>query len=326
MTKNILKHCIRIFHVKRLIPALIFIIFLSFMWTIYPFHAFLFPQKISSVREITAYPSDTDKFVQIKTPILYYTGYDYIKRGEVRGSYYYTFMDEKCVFFLLSTRGTMDDRLKITDLSIKGKLVKENNTYKELLNSLSSDLDWTYEGLKKIAVPVVISEVDYSLTESYGLLILLCASFGISLYSLISNIIYMIYPKLSPSCLHLRKGTDVSILLSQANEEFLSEQILSAETMFITKHYFIELSKYGIAIIPLRKITWVYKHSILSHFLWFQTRLTYTLRLITANGQTSCPRQKKEDADAVISCLQSLHPDLLVGFSNENKREAKKRV
>lgn len=325
MTKNILKRRIRVFHIKRLIPAIIFIVFLGFVWTGYPFHAVFFPKEVTSTDEIATYYSDTDRFIEIQVPVLYYTGYDYVKRGEIRGSYYYTFMDEKCVLLLLSTPTNNEGNLEITDLTVRGKLVKGNTTYKDLLVSLSSDLEWTYEGLSNIMFPIVISEVDYSMAESYGFFALLCVSFVISLYSLVSNIISLIYPGLSPSCLHLRKSGNSAGLLYQANEEFLNDKILSTETMFITRHYFIELSKYGIAVIPLNKIIWVYKHSIFSHFLWFQTRLTYTLRLITANGQTDCLRQKKEDADAMIIYLQSFHPDLLVGFSNENKMEAKKR-
>ena len=90
--------------------------------------------------------------------------------------------------------------------------------------------------------------------------------------------------------------------------------------MFITEHYFIETSKYGIAIVPIREIIWVYKHSTLHKFFWYHFSISYTLH-ITANKHLyiHCPKNIKSDIDGIMDYLAEANHDILVGFSEENR-------
>ena len=88
--------------------------------------------------------------------------------------------------------------------------------------------------------------------------------------------------------------------------------------MFITEHYFIDTSKYGIAIVPIREIIWVYKHSTLHKFFWYHFSISYTLH-ITANKHLyiHCPKNIKSDIDGIMDYLAEDNHDILVGFSEE---------
>lgn len=325
MKKNILARYIRFFYIKRMIPLFLLFLFVAFLWMYYPFHQIFFPKDAKNTEDIISFYDEDKIYIKITTPTLYYTGYDYVKHGLVGGSYYYTFIDDKCVIFLLDKGTAGNGALELMNKTTTGKLVKGTYAYKDLLKNLSGDLKWTYKGLKSTTLPIVISEAEYYKTESYLLFAFLCILTIFLSVGVIRSILYVIQPVWSPACLHLRKNRASKELLTKASDEFINQQELSLNTMFITRHYFIELSRYGIAIIPLDRILWVYKHSILSRFLWFRTKLTYTLRIITNHGFTDCPWQCKEDADAVISYLKNCNPDLLVGFSLGNKREVKAR-
>ena len=90
--------------------------------------------------------------------------------------------------------------------------------------------------------------------------------------------------------------------------------------MFITEHYFIETSKYGIAIVPIREIIWVYKHSTLHKFFLYHFSISYSLH-ITANKHLyiHCPKNIKSDIDGIMDYLAEANHDILVGFSEENR-------
>lgn len=83
---------------------------------------------------------------------------------------------------------------------------------------------------------------------------------------------------------------------------------------------FIETSKYGIAIVPIREIIWVYKHSTLHKFFWYHFSISYTLH-ITANKHLyiHCPKNIKSDIDGIMDYLAEANHDILVGFSEENR-------
>ena len=106
----------------------------------------------------------------------------------------------------------------------------------------------------------------------------------------------------------------------QVEKDSIPQDTLATDDMFITEHYFIETSKYGIAIVPIREIIWVYKHSTLHKFFWYHFSISYTLH-ITANKHLyiHCPKNIKSDIDGIMDYLAEANHDILVGFSEENR-------
>lgn len=78
-------------------------------------------------------------------------------------------------------------------------------------------------------------------------------------FSLILLVIYYRFPLLSPPVRQLSRFGKPAELLAEAEEELATLPQLATDDMFITEHYFIETSKYGIAIVPIREIIWVYQ-------------------------------------------------------------------
>jgi hypothetical protein len=92
--------------------------------------------------------------------------------------------------------------------------------------------------------------------------------------------------------------------------------------MFITEHYFIETSNYGVAIVPIDKIIWIYKYSTLHKFLWHHFSISYTLYITAGKRQyIKCPKNTKTDIDGIIDYLSEANHDILVGFSEENRQK-----
>jgi hypothetical protein len=54
---------------------------------------------------------------------------------------------------------------------------------------------------------------------------------------------------------------------------------LATDDLFITEHFFIAVTDRTVAVVPIREIIWVYKHSTLHKFLWYHFSISYTLSL-----------------------------------------------
>ena len=75
---------------------------------------------------------------QAKT--LHYSGYNLIKFGNKKYGYYYALNDNQCVFVILPVGST--PKKTLTNYSFKGKVIKPNSSYKEMLDAFSKDLNW----------------------------------------------------------------------------------------------------------------------------------------------------------------------------------------
>ena len=139
-------------------------------------------------------------------------------------------------------------------------------------------------------------------------------------FSILSFLLYLRFPYLAPCLRQLSHFGRPKELLALAEEELLTLPQLATEDMYITEHFFIETSNYGIAIVPISEIVWIYKHSTLHKFFWYHFSISYTLH-ITANHHVyfQCPKNIKSDIDGIIDYLSEANHNILVGFNEENR-------
>ena len=189
-----------------------------------------------------------------------------------------------------------------------------------LFRSLANDLNWTSEGLSNKVSTYYVSEPDFHSYITFLFLFFYFLSGFYALFILVTNLLYIAFPILSPPCRQLGMFGKASRLLSQAEEELATLPQLATEDMFITEHYFIETSNYGVAILPINEIIWIYKYSTLHKIFWYHFSISYTLH-ITANKHLyiHCPKNIKSDIDGIIDYLSEANHDILVGFSEENR-------
>ena len=78
----------------------------------------------------------------------------------------------------------------------------------------------------------------------------------------INWIIYSINPLTYPACLKLRRYGSVKRQIQEAEKELNQNILLKRENFYITEHYFIEWSKDQIRILPLNKMVWADRKSV----------------------------------------------------------------
>ena len=305
---------------RRLIPPALYLIASALLWFLFPLPDILFPAEITSARELQTQYRESFGYVQATLTDLYFTGYTSVRFGRTNGYYYYTVLDGTCVLVLLSPI-TCEEGLPYIDTQhIRGRIVHQGDSYQALAASLAEDLSWTAQGLKSKVSPYILSEPDLNPILTLVLLILLALSGMYALISLILSMTYILFPVLSPPCRQLGRFGRPSLHLAQAEEELAKQPHLATEDMFITEHYFIEIASFGIAIVPIREMIWIYKYSTLHKFFWYHFNISYTL-YITLNKHVyiKCPKNIKSDIDGIIDYLAEANHNTLVGFSEENR-------
>ena len=180
---------------------------------------------------------------------------------------------------LLSPRTCEEGLPQIDSVRIRGRVLKGNTAYDALLDRLSQDLNWTKEGISQKTSGYFISEPAFRLVSSTLLMGIYLATGAYALIRLLLYILYICLPALSPACRKLRLYGKPSAMLSQAEEELATLPQLATEDMFITEHYFIVLANYGVAIVPIQEIIWIYKYSTLHKILWHHFSISYTLHI-----------------------------------------------
>lgn len=252
---------------------------------------------------------------------LYFTGYTRKFMGKIDGYYYYTMKNDKCLIVLLSPNSCEMGIPQIDKISFTGKVLKESTTLDTLFTNLSRDLSWSEDGVKETFEPYVFSEPDATsiLSDLMRIFIFVSAltSLGIIAYSSIC----ITFPILSHPVRRLRFFGNPKEMLAEAEEELSTLPQLTTDDMFITQHYFIETSNFGVALIPIKRIKWIYKYSTLHRFFGKHLKISYTLYITAEKSITiRCPKNTRTDIDGIIDYLTEANHDILVGFSEENRQ------
>lgn len=305
---------------RKLWVPILYLLLLSVLWIYLPVDSILFPTKLSSLDSLSALYSYNDQYVQTTLTDLKFTGYTETSFGHTNGYYYYTMRNGTCTIVLLSPRTCEEGLPSIDELSIHARIENSNASFHTLLTNIAEDLDWTTSGIIDKVNNYYLSEPGFRWVISTVVIIIFAVTGLYALLTIISSIIYYLFPVLSPPCRMLSLYGRPAELLAQAEDELATLPQLATEDMFITEHYFIAITKEGIFIIPIQEIIWIYKHSTLHKFFWYHFSISYTLH-ITANKHlyVQLPKNLKSDIDGIMDYLAEANHNILVGFSEKNR-------
>jgi hypothetical protein len=260
------------------------------------------------------------QYVDARLTDLYFTGYTRRVMGNIDGYYYYTIEDRKCLIVLLKPSTSEMGLSHIKKLHIKAKVLKKSDLTDTLFVNLSRDLSWSDSGVREAFYPYILSEPDANGISSTLLTVFIWLSIIYSLIMITLFVLYIIFPWLSAPIRRLFIYGNPRTILENAEEELATLPQLATDDMFITQHYFIETSDYGVALVPIKKIRWIYKYSTLHRFLGKHLKISYTL-YITADHNINfrCPKNTKTDIDGIMDYLSEANHNILVGFSEKNR-------
>lgn len=310
---------------RRLIGPLLYLVFATMVWGALPVASAAFPAKLAQVSDLAKMHAGKNVYVSASLSGLKFTGYTKTQFNRATGYFYYidSPSQDECCIVLLSPSTCEQGLPEIEEVTIRGKILASDASHEALLDNLASDLSWTVPGIRSKTSSYYLSEPDFRYGLGMSLFVLLAGSCVMAMCNALLFLLFMKRPDLSPPCLKLRHFGKPKDLLALAEEELATLPQLATDDMFITEHFFIEISKYGIAIVPIQEIVWIYKHSTLHKLFSHHFSISYTLHIIAKHRVSiDCPKNIKSDIDGIIDYLSEANHDILVGFSEENRKKA----
>ncbi len=319
--ENLIQRSIKNYYKTKIIAPVIFLLFLVLISVLFPVKEMIFPKTYKGEEIVLAdMYEDKELFARFTLHDLYFTGYTNKWLDATKGYYYYTMIGSDCVVVLLDPNTCEQGIPVINNITVKGRILNNSKAARTLLTNLANDLSWSEDGIVSSVSAYSINEPDAVGFFNRLFKILYIGSGGLAILLVIAYMIFILIPVISPPVLKLSSYGKAHELLAMAEEELVTLPQLATEDMFITEHFFIETSKYGVAIVPIDEIVWIYKYSTLHKFLWHHFSISYTL-YITAGRRhyIKCPKNIKSDIDGIIDYLSEANHDILVGFSEENR-------
>lgn len=324
LTNHYITKSIRSFHSRHLLLPALYLVAAIVLWFVLPLYSLFWPAKVNYNLDIDRLQEEYS-YVSVEIPDLYFTGYTSTMFGRTTGYYYYCMWDGKCVLVQLAPDSSEEGRPSIKNYLLQGKVVKGGDNYDRIEANLADDLEWSKEGLSQYMSGIMISELAYEgmVNVIFKLFYVITVS-GMLVYFL-THLFYSLFPLFSPTCQTLGRFGNAKNLLHQAETELATLPQLATEDMFITETFFIEVSRFGVAIIPINEIVWIYKHSTLHKFLWYHFTISNTLHITgTRHFYLQCPKNIKSDIDGVMDYLAEANHNILVGFSEQNRMQVQR--
>ncbi len=325
MNKNIVYSHIRRTSLKHLVIFILPLAFLITLLCVIPFDEVFFSEYVEDAEKAVYAYENGKTYVSINPSNLYYSGYDLMVGDKHKGSYYYEIIDnKKCIFFLLEN----DAEGKKVELSQEPILVRFEHTdslFDNMLNSMSDDINWNYEDLSKMTPEIVLVQMDSKVYLYYLVFIVLIANIVYFAYAVIHNLLCIVFPVLHQSVRRIKSFYGYSSFkkLSEDLDCQMINESISAGGMHITDGFFIHLGSFYVNIVPLSEILFVYKNSQLKNSFGLHFKILYTLHIRgNRKFRCACPGKSKEDADIILDYFAANYPDILNGYTDENRRNA----
>lgn len=329
MNKGILFSKIRKNSFKHIVVYMIPLFFAFLLLYIIPYEDVFWPEVVYSPSQAYERFDKGTKYLYMKPDVIYYSGYDLKSDDKTIGAYYYELEDVNHCYFYLMNEATDTEEKSYSQSGFLIKIKSADGLFDNMLEILSRDINWNYNDLKSITSTNIFVQADKEIWVFYLTFTILLIIGFICMFMVCSNMVYVIDPYLHPVLRKIKKY--VKYNNDQDMELDIDYQLVSdvadAGGMYITDKFFVHLGSFYIDIVPMNEIVFVYKHSQRIGMPGARFKLTYTVHVLgTKKFKCSCPGKKKEDADFVLEKFAEFHPDIINGYTEENKKEALKKI
>ena len=299
-----------------------------------PFDKVLEPKVVSSTEEAIEAIEEGYEYLEISMTRLIYSGYDYMRDEDVYGQYYYDLVDGKeCLFYLLKPENEINRETYIYGVNKKVKVEETNGIFNNMLSMFSNSIGWTEEGVKDITKEYILSEVSYHYNVFLLLYILLLATLIYGVALLIYSFLVIAFPILCPRIIIAKwlfksgRHSSLTNFVRLVARETEDENAINIGSMYITKHFILNMDTKDFDLVPIDRIIIAYEHSTLKSFLGMHLKVSYTLHLKCSKlMRFHISRKTLEEANSVLDYIRENKPDTLVGYTNENKELVKEIV
>ena len=314
-----LKNIIRIQALPRLFIPLIICIVIAIVLIINPFKNALFPTSIKNIQEVNQLYEDGNNYIKFTADKLYYTGLDYSIGNKVKANIYYTTVNDICYFVIMSENKHSNGTASIlNNITFSAQLINNDTTFDSIIASMSTQLNFTTEGMRKICCPILISQYDYTRDFTrFAIISIYVLSLLSALFALV-EVLVLIKPDLAFPVFRLRYYGKRTELFKKAVKEFETAIATGRKNIYITDTFLISITKTDTDIIPLENIVWIYNYNEIQHHKKL-TKLLHPLCIITDRKKIfKIKHISPKVSETVINKIITRYPEILVGYKSRN--------
>lgn len=330
MLFNKIVNTIRITCIKHLLLPVLSLIAALSLYYIIPFNEVFYPETVHSATLAMDAYNDGAEYITINFDNVYYTGYDIMSGDKTVASYYYSLVNDKCTFILLSSSVVPDKPEKITNASYKVKFMETDGVFDSMLSSFSQSINWTYESISSITTPVIFDQTEFNIYKYIIFYILIAIVILYSCIYILANLLFIFIPFVHPSLLHVFYLSNRRHLIHSFKdllEDFNNNIIFQTKDMYITNNYFINLGSNEVSILPLKDIVFGYEHGRLRSLFGIHIKITHNL-YFRGNSYFKIEASKKSatDISSIIDYIKKNYPDIIWGYTKQNRMVSKEII
>lgn len=300
-----------------LLVVAVFFIFLPFG---NPFH----PTRLENILDCQNKDYE-NTFVVATVDNLYYTGYNVSYLFGKDYGYYYVLENDKCIFVLIPTLDKPEEHIK--DYTIYGRVAKITNSSSahSMISGLADDLNWSIAGIRNISGNHIINNADYHPFLFLLVLILLLIGIVLSTYLIIINLMHYKEPSTYSLCPHT-DASDRKRLIEKAENELNNNLILNLGDLYLTEHYFIELNKRKVIVLPLMRLVWGYRMGTLNYKIRHKIPRYNLFFTLTSGDVTVIVNKSSEDTRLMLEAIRELNYGIILGYTDSKRKKAKELI
>lgn len=245
--------------IVMLIPAIIIFAVIFGITYHYPVIYQMTCHRIETLEEMQDWYGRKCYNVQISIPQMKYTGYDYYEDGKQVASYYYAFVEDQCMFFLVKTKVP---EAVLENEQVRGKLLQDSAGLDAVKLEFSKELGLDYDAFDALVNPIMLSEIDYPYLETVLLWILIIIPYIITISIIVFSVVWTIQPYRHPSTRQLSDFGDRRLVYEEIRSQLNNRLIQHNYNYYLTDEYLV-ISNWGTTdFIRIDYIRYISRHVI----------------------------------------------------------------
>lgn len=242
--------------------------------------------------------------VKLQIPQMKYTGYDYYEDGKRTGAYYYTFVENECMFFLMRTK-TPEPELE--EMVVQGRILTDSISLVAMKNEFAKELGLDYDSFNAFTYPLILSEVDYPYLENFLIWLGLILPFMVSVIVILLSVLWTIMPDRHPSIRKLSEFGDRKLVYQEVKSQCKNRLVQHNANYYVTDEYLIISNLTTTDFIRIDYIRYISGHVIA------RRNGTQVYRLTMSNPEKMFYEKdfrSEACADEIMSVLMRLNPKI----------------
>lgn len=222
------------------VPAIVVLLVLLFMFLHYPVLEQAENVKIENTEAIqqtlqNLYAKNTTN-VEYTAKDLYYSGFDYLVNGKIKGAYYYKFEGNMMQVYLLKTAKPKE---YIETVTMQGKVIRDTVVPQYILTKLVSENNLDMEFVDGYVSEFLISEPDYPYSFIWMIYVIFYMPIIVSVLILLYTIFVWFNPMLHSQVHQLECYGEPEEILVELNLEMKNHMLMRKSNVYVTENYLI---------------------------------------------------------------------------------------